>query len=667
MFDSILIANRGEIACRVIATARRLGIRSVAVYSEADASSRHVQLADEALLIGPAAAAESYLRADRLIEAAQRSGALAIHPGYGFLAENADFARSCETAGIVFIGPPASAIDAMGDKARAKQLMAGAGVPLVPGYHGEQQEPEQLLQEATKIGYPLLLKASAGGGGKGMRVVEAREEFLTSLAAARREAMSAFGDERVLLERYLRQPRHVEIQIFADSHGNVLHLFERDCSVQRRHQKVIEEAPAPGMSEELRQQMSAAAIAAARAISYVGAGTVEFLLDSDGSFYFMEMNTRLQVEHPVTEMITGQDLVEWQLMVANGQALPCSQQQLKINGHAIEVRLYAEDPQRDFFPASGTLTHWLLPEPTPSVRIDSGVQQGDRIGIHYDPLLAKLVVHAEDRPRALQRLRRALDATEVVGLTCNRDFLRRVCDNQAFSRGEIDTGFIDRHRETLLAPAPPISEETLALAALYLLLQRRQQARQSALDSGEPDSPWHSTTGWRLNSDNHHRLVLRNEDQEHSLILHYRPDGFLVELPGGNIEASGDLLADGSLRATINGHHCRARVIRNGLDLTLLHNGLTHSLQLDDPLYSVLDLQAGTGSLNAPMPGKIIAIHTSSGSRVEAGTPLLTLEAMKMEHTINAPLQGIVSEIHFQTGQMVEEGVELISIVSEGG
>ncbi|PLX92676.1 MAG: 3-methylcrotonyl-CoA carboxylase [Desulfuromonas sp.] len=667
MFDSILIANRGEIACRIITTARRLGIRSVAVYSEADTDSLHVQLADEALLVGPAPAGDSYLRADRLIAAAQRSGVQAIHPGYGFLAENADFARSCENARITFIGPPACAIDAMGDKARAKQLMASAGVPLVPGYHGEDQDPDLLLQEADKIGYPLLLKASAGGGGKGMRVVESKEEFLTALAAARREAMSAFGDQRMLLERYLRQPRHVEIQVFADSQGNVLHLFERDCSVQRRHQKVIEEAPAPGMSEKLRQQMSAAAIAAARAINYVGAGTVEFLLGSDDSFYFMEMNTRLQVEHPVTEMITGQDLVEWQLLVASGQPLPCSQNQLQISGHAIEVRLYAEDPQRDFLPASGTLKHWLLPEPTPRVRIDSGVQQGDRIGIHYDPLLAKLIVHAEDRPSALQRLRRALDGMEVVGLTCNRDFLRRVCDNPTFSSGEFDTGFIDRNQKTLLAPPPPISDEQLALTALYLLLQRRQQARQAALSSSEPDSPWHSTTGWRLNSDNHHRLLLRNEDQQHSIMLHYRPHGFLVELPGGNIEASGELCDDGSLRAIINGHRCRARVLQNGLDLTLLHNGFTHTLQLDDPLYSVLDLQAGTGSLNAPMPGKIIAIHTSPGNKVEAGTPLLTLEAMKMEHTINAPLEGIVSEIHFQTGQMVEEGVELISIVSEGG
>lgn len=666
MFDTILIANRGEIACRIIATARRLGLRSVAVYSEADTASLHVQLADEALLIGPAPARDSYLCTDKIIAAAKRSGAQAIHPGYGFLAEKADFVRSCEDAGLIFIGPPASAIDAMGDKSRAKKLMDEAGVPLVPGYHGENQDSELLLQEANRIGYPLLLKASAGGGGKGMRVVENDEDFPAALAAARREALNAFGDERMLLERYLRRPRHIEVQIFADSQGNCLHLFERDCSVQRRHQKVIEESPAPGMSAELRQKMTSAAIAAAQAIGYVGAGTIEFLLDEDGSFYFMEMNTRLQVEHPVTELISGQDLVEWQFRVASGSPLPCSQEQLQISGHAIEARLYAEDPQRDFLPATGTLQHLRLPDETEQVRIDSGVQQSDRIGIHYDPLLAKLIVHAEDRTQALQRMRRVLDATEVVGLVCNRDFLLRVCDNHDFISGVFDTGFIARNQESLLAPPPPVSDEQLALAALYLLLQRRQQARQVAERSNDPNSPWHSTTGWRLNSDNHHQLLLRDDEQEYCIILHYRPHGFLVELPGGNLEASGELCDDGSLQATINGHRCRARVVQDGLELTLLHNGVTRSLQLDDPLYNLLDLQGGTGSLNAPMPGKIIAIHTSSGTKVEPGTPLLTLEAMKMEHTINAPKEGIVREIHFQAGQMVEEGAELISIVSEG-
>ncbi len=667
MFEAILIANRGEIACRIIASARKLGIRSVAVYSAADANSRHVQLADEAVFLGPAPASESYLCIDKIIAAAKRSAVQAIHPGYGFLAENAQFARACEEAGLTFIGPPASAIDAMGDKARAKKLMESAGVPLVPGYHGEEQEPELLLKQAEQVGFPLLLKASAGGGGKGMRVVESVADFPAALAAAKRESLSAFGDERMLLERYLRRPRHVEIQIFADTQGNCVHLFERDCSVQRRHQKVIEEAPAPGMSEELRQQMATAAIAAAKAIHYVGAGTIEFLLDEDGSFYFMEMNTRLQVEHPVSELISGQDLVDWQLQVAAGAPLPCSQDQLQIDGHAIEVRLYAEDPQRDFLPATGLLQHLQLPPANKHVRVDTGVQQGDQISIHYDPMLAKLIVHAGNRQQALQWLRTALDATEVVGLISNRDFLRRVCDNAEFAAGHIDTGFIERHRDELLSKPPTISDEQLSLLALYLLLKRKKEALSAAAASMEPDSPWNDTSGWRLNSDNHYSLQLRDSDTEYSIVLHYRPDGFLLELPGSHLTAHGELSADGTLLATIDGHRCRARIIQQDMELTLIVSGETRSLQLDDPLYGLLDQQAGEGSLSAPMPGKIIAVHTDKGAHVDVGTPLLTLEAMKMEHTINAPHTGVVSEIYFQTGEMVEEGVELIAIVSEGG
>jgi len=667
MFDAILIANRGEIACRIITTARRLGIRTVAVYSEADSASSHVQLADEAILIGAASASDSYLCGAKIIAAAKRTGAQAIHPGYGFLAENADFASACEAAGQTFIGPPAAAIAAMGDKSRAKQMMATAGVPLVPGYHGEDQNPVNLQQEADRIGYPLLLKASAGGGGKGMRVVTRAQDFPPALAAARREALSAFGNEQILLERYLTRPRHVEIQIFADSQGHCVHLFERDCSLQRRHQKVIEEAPAPGMSEQLRAEMASAAIAAAQAINYVGAGTIEFLLDENGSFYFMEMNTRLQVEHPVTELISGQDLVEWQLRVAAGQPLPCTQEQLQISGHAIEARLYAEDPLRDFLPATGTLQHLRLPVNSAQVRVDSGVRQGDRIGIHYDPLLAKLIAHGETRDQALRWLRLALGATEVVGLTCNRDFLRRVCDNQEFCAGRIDTDFIPRHQEQLLAGPVPPSDEQLALIALSILLQRRQQAQVHAVTSFEPDSPWHQTSGWRLNSDNYHQLLLRDGDQEYPVTLHYRADGVHLDLPGGSLDASGTFDLDGNLLATIAGHRSQARIFRNGLNLTLLQSGQTRTLLLDDPLYGVLDLPGGEGSLIAPMPGKIIAIHTSNGAKVEAGDPLLTLEAMKMEHTINAPKNGTISELFFQVGEMVEEGTQLIALASEGG
>ncbi len=666
MFDCILIANRGEIACRIITTARSMGIRSIAVYSEADAESRHVELADEAILIGPPPARESYLCADKIIAAAKRSDAQAIHPGYGFLAENAEFARACSTAGLTFIGPQPEAIDAMGDKAKAKQLMAEAGVPLVPGYHGDDQAPELLLQEAERVGYPLLLKASAGGGGKGMRVVENSADFPAALAAAKREALSAFGDDRMLLERYLRRPRHIEIQVFADNQGNYLHLFERDCSVQRRHQKVIEEAPAPGLPEKIRQQMGAAALAAAKTINYVGAGTVEFLYDEDGSFYFMEMNTRLQVEHPVTEMISGQNLVEWQLQVAAGHPLPCTQADLQIDGHAIEVRLYAEDPQRDFLPATGILQYLQLPPQCNKVRIDSGVLQNDQVSIHYDPLLAKLIVHDSNRKLAIQKLRRALNKVQVVGLACNRDFLRRVCDNDEFCSGEFDTGFISRHTSELLSAKGPASDNELALTALAILLQRNQEASQQALQSSEPASPWNDTSGWRPNSDNYHRILLRDDDQEYSVILHYRPDGYLLELPDKELHVTGELTEDGELLATIDGHRCRARVIRQGLELTLFNGAVSRTLSLDDPLYGLLDRTTVGGNLTAPMPGKVIAIHTENGAAVEAGAPLLTLEAMKMEHTINAPSAGTVTEIYFSVGEMVEDGAQLIA-VNEGG
>ncbi|HSK40851.1 MAG TPA: acetyl-CoA carboxylase biotin carboxylase subunit, partial [Arenibaculum sp.] len=466
MFSKILIANRGEIACRVIRTARHMGIRTVAVHSEADAGALHVDMADEAWLIGPPPARESYLRIDAILDVARRSGAEAIHPGYGFLSENAAFADACGQAGIVFVGPPADAIRAMGGKSEAKALMEPAGVPLVPGYHGAGQDPELLRREAEAIGFPLLIKASAGGGGKGMRVVAAAGEFDAQLAGARREAASAFGDERVLLEKYLTRPRHVEIQVFADRHGNCVYLFERDCSIQRRHQKVVEEAPAPALPPGTRQRMGEAAVAAARAIGYVGAGTVEFLLDEDGAFYFMEMNTRLQVEHPVTEMITGQDLVEWQFRVAAGEPLPVGQDDLAISGHAIEVRVYAEDPARDFLPQTGRLDHLAFPEPGPHVRIDAGVRAGDRISIHYDPMIAKLIVWDHDRPAAVRRLRAALGATQIAGLNANVGFLSAIAAHPAFLAADLDTRFIERHHADLLPAQAPADATTLALGSL---------------------------------------------------------------------------------------------------------------------------------------------------------------------------------------------------------
>jgi 3-methylcrotonyl-CoA carboxylase alpha subunit len=498
MFKKILIANRGEIAARVIRTARRMGVETVAVYSEADREAQHVALADDARLIGPAPARQSYLDQQKVIEAALDSGAEAVHPGYGFLSENADFADACTAAGLVFIGPPASAIRAMGGKSEAKALMAGAGVPLVPGYHGADQSPDVLFAEAAVVGYPVLIKASAGGGGKGMRVAETPEGFAAELAGAKRESMASFGDDRMLIEKYLVRPRHVEVQVFADNHGNCYSLFERDCSIQRRHQKVIEEAPAPGLSPDLRKRMGEAAVAAAKAIGYSGAGTIEFLLDSRGEFYFMEMNTRLQVEHPVTEFITGLDLVEWQLRVASGERLPESWHDLEINGHAIETRIYAEDASNGFLPSTGFVSHLMMPEAGPHIRIDSGIRAGDRITVHYDPMIAKLVVWDRDRGSAVARMRRALADTAITGVTSNVGFLSRLVGLPAFEEADLDTGFIGRHEEALLA-ASEIDAPSIALASLGLLLYRRATAEQKAATSSDPSSPWSQMNGFRLN------------------------------------------------------------------------------------------------------------------------------------------------------------------------
>ncbi len=659
MFDKILIANRGEIACRIITSARRLGIRTVAVYSDADASSRHVDLADEAYRIGPAAAAESYLRPELLLEVAKQSGAQAVHPGYGFLSENAGFAADCSKAGISFIGPPVEAIEAMGSKSAAKRIMEQAAVPLVPGYHGENQDPEFLHGQADAIGYPLLIKATAGGGGKGMRVVEDSEKFIAALEGACREGKNSFGDDRVLLERYLTKPRHVEIQVFADSHGNFVHLFERDCSIQRRHQKVVEEAPAPGMTTELRENMGAAAIAAAKAIGYVGAGTVEFLLDEDGSFYFMEMNTRLQVEHPVTEMITGQDLVEWQLLVASGEPLPASQQELFVTGHAIEVRIYAEDPDRDFLPSTGTLTHLSTPEEGPHVRIDTGVRQGDAVSVHYDPMIAKLIVWDLDRAGALRRLRTALSSYLVAGVTTNISFLGAVAAHSDFAAASFDTGFIERHRQELFPETRPACDRTLSLACLDVLLRRAAEARVTAEASFDPHSPWHQTGGWRLNCDNHQILTFEDGEEEISVKAHYRQKGYLLDLPSGPMIVDGVMGAEGEIMADLGGKRFRATVVRNGAEMSILCQGTSHRLKLQDP-YARQDQEASGGRLTAPMPGKVIAFMIDVGSDVEQGAPLVILEAMKMEHTITAPTAGKVVALNFDVGAMVEDGAELV-------
>jgi 3-methylcrotonyl-CoA carboxylase alpha subunit len=664
MFDTLLIANRGEIACRVIRTARRMGLRSVAVYSEADAEALHVALADEARLIGPAPAAESYLSIPAILEAARGSGAQAVHPGYGFLAENAEFAEACAAAGLTFVGPPPEAIRAMGSKSEAKALMERAGVPLVPGYHGAGQDPAVLERAARAVGFPVLVKASAGGGGKGMRVVERPKDLDAAVAAARREAAAAFGDDRVLLEKYLARPRHVEMQVFADGRGNVLHLFERDCSIQRRHQKVLEEAPAPGLAPEKRAEMGAAAVAAARAIGYVGAGTVEFLYDGE-AFYFMEMNTRLQVEHPVTEMVTGLDLVEWQLRVAAGEALPRVQDDLALGGHAIEARIYAEDPARGFLPATGRLAHLRFPETGPELRVDSGVRAGDRVSPHYDPMLAKLVVWGEDRPTALRRLRAALAGVQALGVTTNVAFLAAVAAHPAYAAGEVDTGFIERHATDLLPDAAPASDEVLGLASLAVLQQRRAEAEAQARRSGDPHSPWHQTSGWRLNVETHSRLLFHDGEREVAVTVRYRPDGYRLVLPDGEVAARGGLESGGELWAELGGRRLRATVVRAGRALDILTGPRAHRLVLHDPLTLGAAAEAGGGRLTAPMPGRVAEVHVAPGARVARGDPLLVLEAMKMEHTIAAPAEGRVTEIHYRTGDLVEEGAELLALAFE--
>ncbi|MGD9953288.1 MAG: acetyl-CoA carboxylase biotin carboxylase subunit [Burkholderiales bacterium] len=661
MFAKILIANRGEIACRVAATARRMGIGVVAVYSEADAQARHVRLADEAYPIGPAAAAESYLRGDRIIEAAKRAGAQAIHPGYGFLSENEGFAKACADAGLVFIGPPPAAIAAMGDKSAAKRLMEKAGVPLVPGYHGEDQDPKFLAKEAARVGYPVLIKASAGGGGKGMRIVHKAAEFAEALAGAQREAKAAFGDARVLIERYLERPRHIEMQVFADAQGACVHLFERDCSVQRRHQKVLEEAPAPGMTPERRAQMGAAAVAAARAVGYVGAGTVEFIAEQDGRFYFMEMNTRLQVEHPVTEMITGLDLVEWQLRVAAGEPLPRRQEDLAVRGHAIEARLYAEDPARGFLPQTGRLAHLRFPRETREVRIDTGVESGDAISPHYDPMIAKLVCWGEDRAQALARLARALGDVEIAGVRTNVAFLERVARSRAFASAELDTGLIERSREELFAPAPPASHALLAVAAMAELLAEAEAARERARASGDPYSPWDSVDGWRLNQGSHHRFVFLETGHRHEVTLEFRAAGHGLRIDGQDYRVAAEGDGAGNLRLRLDGHEQDARAVRTGRDWHVAADGARAVLTLAEDVPADDD-ESAPGSLAAPMPGKVIALHVKTGERVDKGAPLLVLEAMKMEHTISAPAAGVVKAIHFAAGEQVPEGAELLTL-----
>ncbi|MBS0307840.1 MAG: acetyl/propionyl/methylcrotonyl-CoA carboxylase subunit alpha [Proteobacteria bacterium] len=685
MFSKILIANRGEIACRIAATARRMGIATVAVYSEADASARHVVLCDEAIAIGPAAAKESYLCIDKIIAAAKTSGAQAIHPGYGFLSENADFAAACAAAGLVFIGPPAAAIRAMGSKSAAKSLMEKAGVPLVPGYHGENQDADFLQTEADCIGYPVLLKSSAGGGGKGMRIVERSADFKAALTSCQREAANSFGNDRVLIEKYLSQPRHIEIQAFADTHGNCVYLFERDCSVQRRHQKVLEEAPAPGMTPERRQTMGAAAVAAAKAVGYVGAGTVEFIADQAGDFHFMEMNTRLQVEHPVTEMITRLDLVEWQLRVAAGESLPCSQEELQLHGHAIEARIYAENPEKGFLPAIGVLRHMRtpvalefgvsdspLPSPRPSpvegegendvaagdvVRIDSGVREGDAIASYYDPMIAKLIVWGADRAQALSAMTRALADFQVAGLATNIAFLQRLIASAPFARAQLDTGLIERHHASLFPPHAAPSVEVLALAAAALLTAERMN---------QNGDPWTHTSGWRLNHTLQRRLrfadMQAEDETSHEVWVAYERDGWRFTIGTCTAAVHLQRQEQAVLFLRLGEAIIKGTVVRDDDVLHVFAQGRQTILRHSDPLAHAGTGETEGGRLTAPMPGKIVALLVTAGAAVERGAPLLVMEAMKMEHTIVAPTAGVVEELLYAVGDQVSEGAQLLML-----
>ena len=665
MFNKILIANRGEIACRVIKTARRMGIRTVAVYSEADANARHVRLADEAVLLGPAAARESYLVADKIVDACKRTGAQAVHPGYGFLSENADFADALAANGIAFIGPPASAIRAMGSKSEAKKLMGKAAVPLTPGYHGDDQTPELLHKEADAISYPVLIKAAAGGGGKGMRLVEKSEDFPDALASCKREAISSFGDDHVLIEKYITQPRHIEIQVFADTQGDCVYLFERDCSVQRRHQKVLEEAPAPGMTDARRHEMGKAAVAAAKAVGYVGAGTVEFIANQDGSFYFMEMNTRLQVEHPVTEMITGQDLVEWQLRVAAGQPLPLAQEQLQIRGHALEARIYAEDANKGFLPSTGKLVRLSPPAESLNVRVDTGVEEGDEITPFYDPMIAKLIVWDEHRDAALARMRKALTDYQVAGVTTNIDFLSRLVACPAFASADLDTGLIERQKDFLFPATQAVPRDTVLVATIGELLWEQHAARQAAKACGDPYSPWHARDGWRMNLSSARTISFRDGDTLVDAQVRYQRDHWQITLNGQTTLARGKKLDGDRFAVELDDRRLIASVVAVDDKRSVFLQGATHTLLRDDPLHRVDAGDSHGGGLTAPMPGKVVALLAQPGQTVDKGTPLLILEAMKMEHTITTPTAGTIKAFCYAAGEQVSDGAALVEFAEQ--
>ncbi|MFL6592750.1 MAG: acetyl/propionyl/methylcrotonyl-CoA carboxylase subunit alpha [Luteimonas sp.] len=663
MFSKILVANRGEIACRVIRTARRLGIRTVAVYSEADADAQHVRQADEAYPIGGPRPQDSYLRGDAILDAARRSGAQAIHPGYGFLSENADFADAVAEAGLAFIGPSAASMRKMGSKAGAKELMQAAGVPVVPGYTGAEQAPEMLATQADRIGYPLMIKAAHGGGGKGMRIVRSAGEFAASLESCQREAANAFGRDRVLLERYIEQPRHIEIQVFGDRHGDVIHLNERECSAQRRYQKVLEESPSPFLTPQLRSAMGAAAVQAARAIDYANAGTVEFIVAPDGSFYFMEINTRLQVEHPVTEMVTGLDLVEWQLRVAAGERLPLAQEQVRQSGHAIEVRLYAEDPEAGFLPGSGRLERLRLPAPDAHVRIDSGVVEGDVVTIFYDPMIAKLIVWDRDRASALARLRDALARCEIEGPKSNIAFLERLGRHRSVVEGRIDTSYLDRHLDEFL-PQALVDDETLLLAATTTQLLREEAVqRDRAAGSGDPTSPWAIADGWRLGHAGKRLLAFMQRGQRIELMAQGSGGNYRVTHADRATAIEGARIDDDVLSLRMDGAARRFRVAADA-QRVLVHDGERRLQVQPVGMYRREGAtQAGDDRhMQAPMPGRVVVVKAQAGDRVTAGQELLVIEAMKMELGLKAPRDGIVAEVRAAAGDFVDADAVLVTL-----
>ena len=665
MFRRLLIANRGEIACRIARTARRMGLRAIAVHSEADAGAAHVREADESVCIGPARPQASYLDIDALIQAAQRTGAEAVHPGYGFLSENAGFAERVNKAGLVFVGPPAGAIRAMGSKSAAKKIAGDAGVPLVPGYHETGATPERLAEAAGQIGYPVLVKASAGGGGRGMRIVERAEDLPGALAAAEREANAAFGDGALLLERYIARPRHVEVQVLADTHGAVLHLLDRDCSIQRRHQKVIEEAPAPGLSDSLRAEMGEAAVTLARAIGYIGAGTVEFLVEGDSAFHFIEMNTRLQVEHPVTEMVTGLDLVEWQLRIAAGEPLTISQEDIAASGHAVEARLYAEDPARGFLPQTGRLAHLAFPQRLPGLRVDSGVETGDEITPFYDPMIAKVVARGEDRDSARLALADALAGTRIVGLNTNLFFLETLVRHPAFAEADLDTHFIETHDVAAIESPTGDLAAIRALAATAILEDRAGRLRSRQQVASDRFSPWGRGGAWRLNSEGRDRLDVNDNGETVTYEVSYTGDGYRLENGESAIAVSGIVRSpDGGLTAEIDGRRQSGAVIADGNRLTVFLDGARREVLLEEPGAAAMSAEVGGGRLTSPMPGTVVRVLVEAGQTVTRDTPLIVLEAMKMEHTIAAPADGTVETLPFAVGDRVEEGVELVGFTA---